>query len=174
MAENVSLMEATARRLSAKMAREADQQARAALAVVRGDLDQCADGGGRRRPARRVDPRNQREGGKQAHSIAQRATEIGARDRPTRRQDWRAAPTRIGDVIKLIQDIAAQTNLLALNATIEAARAGDAGRGFAVVATEVKALAAQTAKATEEIAKQIGSIQDLTRRRWPRSSRSTA
>jgi NO-binding membrane sensor protein with MHYT domain/methyl-accepting chemotaxis protein len=66
---------------------------------------------------------------------------------------------RIGDVVKLIQAIAAQTNLLALNATIEAARAGSAGRGFAVVASEVKALSVQTAKATEEIAGQIQAIQ---------------
>ncbi len=71
------------------------------------------------------------------------------------------AAGRIGEVVDLINDIAAQTNLLALNATIEAARAGEAGKGFAVVASEVKSLARQTGTATEEIAQQIGSIQGV-------------
>ncbi len=74
-----------------------------------------------------------------------------------------ASATQIGDVVNLINDIASQTNLLALNATIESARAGEAGKGFAVVANEVKNLAGQTARATEDIAKQIATVQSATR-----------
>jgi methyl-accepting chemotaxis protein len=78
-------------------------------------------------------------------------------------QTLMAGAQKIGEVITLIQNIATQTNLLALNATIEPARAGEHGKGFAVVASEVKALANQTAKATEEIGGQILQIQDATR-----------
>jgi methyl-accepting chemotaxis protein len=80
----------------------------------------------------------------------------------TQMQNLAAEVQKIGDVVKLINDIASQTNLLALNATIEAARAGEAGKGFAVVATEVKTLAGQTAKATEGITAQINAIQERT------------
>jgi methyl-accepting chemotaxis protein len=86
-----------------------------------------------------------------------------AHETDTRINALSQAAGRIGDVVKLITAIAEQTNLLALNATIEAARAGEAGRGFAVVASEVKQLAAQTAKATDEIGTQIAGMQTATR-----------
>ena len=94
----------------------------------------------------------------QSTEIAARAVDNARRTGDTARSLAEGAQ-KIGDVVTLIQSIAAQTNLLALNATIEAARAGDAGRGFAVVASEVKSLAGQTAKATTEISEQIAAIQ---------------
>ncbi|THD67227.1 MAG: HAMP domain-containing protein [Bradyrhizobium sp.] len=97
----------------------------------------------------------------ESRKIAQVAVEH-ARTTDARMTALSQAAGRIGEVVQLITGIAEQTNLLALNATIEAARAGEAGRGFAVVAQEVKALAAQTAKATEEIGKQILGMQTAT------------
>ena len=94
-------------------------------------------------------------------SVAEGAViEAGATS--TKVEHLETAAGRIGEVVKLISDIAAQTNLLALNATIEAARAGDAGKGFAVVASEVKSLAAQTGRATEEITAQVTAIRTAT------------
>jgi methyl-accepting chemotaxis protein len=95
-----------------------------------------------------------------AAGIASRAVS-SARETDNTVQGLAKTAAGIGEVVGLINSIAAQTNLLALNATIEAARAGEAGRGFAVVASEVKSLASQTAKATEEISEQIADIQKV-------------
>ncbi len=102
-----------------------------------------------------------RQVGQSTHIAGQAVEEAGRTNAKV--QGLAEAAQRIGDVVKLINDIAGQTNLLALNATIEAARAGEAGKGFAVVASEVKSLANQTAKATDEIAAQISAIQGATK-----------
>ncbi len=160
VADNVTRMEATAKTLSA-VAHEADEQARAAslssettsanVKTVSGAADQLGES------IREINAQ-----AAEAHNVVHRATEI-ARTADQLVGQLSTGADRIGDVVMLIRDIAEQTNLLALNATIEAARAGEAGRGFAVVAAEVKALASQTAGATEDIAKQVGAIQHSTR-----------
>ena len=157
--DNVSRMEATARTLSS-IAAEADSQARSASssseqtsANVRSVAGATEELG--------ASIREISDQATQANRVVEHAAGIAQSTDQLVGQLANGA-ARIGDVVKLIRAIAEQTNLLALNATIEAARAGEAGRGFAVVASEVKTLASQTAKATEEIAAQIGAIQGST------------
>jgi methyl-accepting chemotaxis protein len=157
--ENVARIETTARTLSS-IAGGADQEARAASAsseatssnvrTVSGATDELG-----------ISIREISEQAVQAKDIVVRASgmALSANQRISQLCD---GTKQIGNVVELIRDIAEQTNLLALNATIEAARAGAAGRGFAVVAAEVKTLATETAKATEDISAQIGAIQAST------------
>ena len=157
--ENVSRMETTARTLSS-IAAEADNQARAASTSSEQTSSNVRSVAGATEELG-ASIREISDQASQANTVVQRASEI-ARNADGLVGQLSSGASRIGDVVKLIRAIAEQTNLLALNATIEAARAGEAGRGFAVVASEVKTLASQTAKATEEIATQIGAIQTST------------
>jgi methyl-accepting chemotaxis protein len=131
---------------SASASREASEHVRSAAAASNELTQSIVE----------ISRRVQESNGVAADAVKQ----AGATDE--RMAELSAAGARIGDVVKLITSIAEQTNLLALNATIEAARAGDAGRGFAVVAQEVKTLAGQTAKATDEISAHIVNMQRAT------------
>jgi methyl-accepting chemotaxis protein len=159
LARHASAMQATASGLSA-IAGQADAQARAVAQSseatsnnVRTVADATEELG--------VSIHEINEQAIQTRGVVNRAAEI-AHSAHELGDHLSAGANRIGDVVKLIRDVAEQTNLLALNATIEAARAGQAGRGFAVVANEIKQLASQTAKATEDITAQIAAIQAST------------
>lgn len=159
LARHAAAMQATAGGLSA-IAGEADTQARAVSLSsettsknVRTVADATEELG--------VSIHEINEQAIQTRGVVNRAAEI-AHSAHELGDQLSAGANRIGDVVKLIRDVAEQTNLLALNATIEAARAGQAGRGFAVVANEIKQLASQTAKATEDITTQIDAIRTST------------
>jgi len=159
LSTNASAMETTARGLSA-IASEADAQARAvslSSETTSNNVRTVADA--TEELGVSIHEINKQAG--QTRGVVNRAAEI-AHSAHELGEQLSAGSNRIGDVVKLIRDVAEQTNLLALNATIEAARAGQAGRGFAVVANEIKQLASQTAKATEDITGQIAGIQTST------------
>jgi methyl-accepting chemotaxis protein len=159
LSEHATAMETTAQGLSS-ISSEADAQARAvslSSEATSSNVQTVADA----TEELGVSIREINEQAGQTRGVVMRAAEI-ARSAHELGEKLSAGSNRIGDVVKLIREVAEQTNLLALNATIEAARAGQAGRGFAVVANEIKQLASQTAKATEDITTQIAEIQSST------------
>jgi methyl-accepting chemotaxis protein len=159
VAASAERLQDSARHLSAAAATSGGEAAAVAEAGGRANADVQSVAAAAEEMAASVTEISRRVG--EAAEVAGRA---GAEARATDAtvQGLSDAAARIGDVVRLIGDIAGQTNLLALNATIEAARAGEAGKGFAVVASEVKSLAGQTAKATEEIGRQISEMQAAT------------
>ncbi len=159
VASSAERLQASARELSAAAATSGQEAVTVAQAGGQANADVQSVAAAAEEMAASVTEIARRVG--EAAEVAGRAV-AEARATDATVQGLSEAAARIGDVVKLIGDIAGQTNLLALNATIEAARAGEAGKGFAVVASEVKSLAGQTAKATEEIARQIAEMQAAT------------
>ncbi len=159
VASSAERLQASARELSGAAATSGEEAAAVAEAGGRATADVQSVAAAAEEMAASVNEISRRV--TEAAAVASRAV-AEARQTDTTVQGLSEAAARIGDVVRLIGDIAGQTNLLALNATIEAARAGVAGKGFAVVASEVKSLAGQTAKATEEIARQIAEMQGAT------------
>jgi methyl-accepting chemotaxis protein len=159
VARSAERLQASARMLSTAAATSGEEAGAVAEAGGRATADVQSVAAAAEEMAASVTEIARRVG--EAAEVASRAV-AEARQTDATVQGLSDAAARIGDVVRLIGDIAGQTNLLALNATIEAARAGEAGKGFAVVASEVKSLAGQTARATEEIGRQIAEMQAAT------------
>ncbi|HLN23452.1 MAG TPA: cache domain-containing protein [Patescibacteria group bacterium] len=159
MTASASELESMSRSMSATAAEASTQAAAVAAAVEETAVSMRTAAGSADQLARSGEQVSQRVN--DSVRIAENASEAALRA-TTMVNSLSQAVGKIGDVVGLIADIASQTNLLALNATIEAARAGDAGKGFAVVAGEVKTLANQTSKATDEIGAQIATVQRVT------------